>query len=132
MRLMIGRIIKKELLFVTTLWCATAQANADMGQLPRQSPNESKASQYESQSRPHPLGAGLAANPAMTSSLFRPFGECCAALSKIEDNIVGSCPTVPGGLWIADVSRCAPEPARGRGERAVPYARGAPCGEGVL
>jgi hypothetical protein len=40
--------------------------------------------------------------------LFRAFGECFAALSKIEDNIVGSCPTVPDGLWIADVSRCAP------------------------
>lgn len=43
-----------------------------------------------------------------SSSLFRAFGECLAALPTMGDTIVGACPTVPGGLWIADVSRCAP------------------------
>jgi hypothetical protein len=52
---------------------------------------------------------------------------------SIEDTIVGSCPTVPGDLWIADVSRCAPSPVRSmHRERAVPYTRGVPWGAGLL
>jgi hypothetical protein len=52
---------------------------------------------------------------------------------SIEDTIVGSCPTVPGDLWIADVSRCAPSPVRSMlRERAVPSTRGVPWGADLL
>src|SRR4029434_10337972 len=66
----------------------------------------------------------------MTSSLFRTFGEYCAALPKMGENLVGAYPAAPGGLWVADVSRRAASPARGRrGESAVPSMRGAPWGK---
>src|SRR5215468_4746480 len=69
-------------------------------------------------------------DPANTSSLFRTFGECCAALPKMGENLVGAYPAAPGGLWVADVSRCASSPARGRrGESAVTSMRGAPWGK---
>jgi hypothetical protein len=69
-------------------------------------------------------------NRATTSSLFRTFGECCAALSKMGENLAGAYRAAPGGLWVADVSRCASSPARGRrGESALPSTRGAPWGK---
>jgi hypothetical protein len=45
---------------------------------------------------------------ALRGSLFRTFGACLAALPTMGDPIVGACPVATGGLWVADVSRCAP------------------------